>query len=140
MALEQILVDTGPIVALLRPDDSEHQICLAQAQTLRYPFLTSWAVLTEAAWLLRDLPDGNSKLLAQVEHGLIAPLDLEAKSASWLRAFLEKYHDLGAQLADASICYLAERERINRIFTLDRRDFLIYRNQQNQPFELVPTR
>jgi hypothetical protein len=41
-------------------------------------------------------------------------------------------------LADASLCYLAEPERIDRIFTLDRRDFVVYRVRQNQPLVLLP--
>ena len=137
---DRVLIDTGPIVAILRPDDSEHQLCVTQSQDLRYPFLTSWAVLTEAAWLLRNLPNGVAKLLAQIEQRLIVPLDLKPHDVRWLRDFLEKYDDLGAQLADASICCLAEREGIHTIFTLDRRDFMVYRNSQNQGFHLVPSR
>lgn len=140
MLPDRILVDAGPLVAILRPDDFQHQSCVHQARSLRYPLLTSWAVLAEAAWLLRGLPLGVSKLLDQIEQGLVIPLDMEPRSASWLRAFLETYRDLGAQLVDASICYLAEREGIQTIFTLDRRDFMVYRNSQNRPFNLVPER
>jgi toxin HigB-1 len=64
--LERILVDTGPLVALLRPDDASHQACIVVAQSLAYPFFTSWPVITEAAWLLRKTPGGVSKLLEQI--------------------------------------------------------------------------
>ena len=139
MPLEQVLVDTGPFVALLRPDDANHVICTEQARVLRRPFLTSWPVLTEAAWLLRDIPDGVSRLLLMIQEGLILPLDLDAVALPWLITFMEKYRDLGVQLADASLCFLAERERIHRIFTLDRRDFTVYRIRQNQPVVILPT-
>lgn len=139
MALEQVLVDTGPLVALLRPDDAKHLVCVEQVRSLRHPLLTSWPVLTEAAWLLRNSPLGVSQLLLQIQQGLILPLDLDSASLAWLGTFLEKYRDLGAQLADASLCYLAERERIDRVFTLDRRDFTVYRIRQNQPFVLLPS-
>ena len=138
MSLDRVLVDTGPLVAILRPAVSEHLACVAQIQRLRYPLFTSWPVLTEAAWLLRDQPDGVSKLLAQVAQGLVTPLDLELRSATWVHDFLKKYRDLGAQLADGSLCYLAEREQINTIFTLDRRDFRVYRNSANSSFDLLP--
>ena len=49
-----------------------------------------------------------------------------------------KYHDLKPQLADLSLLFLAQRERINTIFTFDRRDFTVYRNQQGHPFDLIP--
>lgn len=138
MGLERVLVDTGPLVALLRPADANYEICAAQARLLRYPLLTSWPVLTEAAWLLRDVPSGISRLLLEIKQGLVQPLDLDSAAPEWLAIFLEKYRDLGAQLADASLCYLAERERIDRVFTLDRRDFTVYRIRQNQPFLLLP--
>jgi len=138
MALERVLVDTGPLVALLRPDDANHVVCSAQARSLPYPLITSWPVLTEAAWLLRDIPSGISRLLFQIKQGLVLPLDLDSAAPDLLAIFLDKYQDLGAQLADASLCYLAERERIDRVFTLDRRDFTVYRIRQNQPLLLFP--
>jgi predicted nucleic acid-binding protein len=140
VAPRRILVDTGPLVAMLRPDDAHFQTCVDEARSLPYPFLTSWPVITEAAWLLRTTADGTSKLLEQIERGLILPLDLDAHAAPWIRTFVEKYRDLGTQLADASLCYLAERERIDSIFTLDRRDFAVYRTRENRAFMLVPAR
>lgn len=135
---DRILVDAGPLVALLRPEDSQHKVCIVQSQVLKYPFFTSWLVLTEAAWLLRATPDGVSKLLEQIEYGLVKPLDLDSAAVPWMRSFMEKYRDLGVQIADASLCYLSEREGIRSVFTLDRRDFSVFRTAQNQPFDLVP--
>lgn len=123
---------------MLRGDDANHQACIDQARSLPYPFATSWPVITEAAWLLRTTSNGVSKLLEQVESGLVAPLDLDAAAVPWIRSFVEKYRDLGAQLADASLCYLGEREGINTVFTLDRRDFSIYRRRGSQPYILLP--
>ena len=45
---------------------------------------------------------------------------------------------MGAQLADASLVYLAQREDISTVFTLDRRDFSVYRFKGNQAFRLLP--
>ncbi len=77
-------------------------------------------------------------MLLQIRQGLILPLDLDSAAVPWLAKLLDKYRDLGAQLADASLCYLAEREQINSVFTLDRRDFTVYRIRQNQPLGLFP--
>jgi predicted nucleic acid-binding protein len=41
-------------------------------------------------------------------------------------------------LADAALVRVAEREGIQRIFTLDRRDFSVYRPQGIDRFSLVP--
>ena len=49
---------------------------------------------------------------------------------------LEKYADLPADFADASLVALAERLRVRRIATVDS-DFSVYRIGGKQPFENV---
>ncbi len=51
---------------------------------------------------------------------------------------MRRYESIGAQLADASLIHLAEREGIRTIFTLDRRDFSIYRLKDNRALTLLP--
>jgi predicted nucleic acid-binding protein len=41
-------------------------------------------------------------------------------------------------LANAALVYLADREGIDTIFTLDRRDFGVYRSTQKRAFRIVP--
>ena len=55
-----------------------------------------------------------------------------------MAARIEKYADLHPQLADVSLLYLAEREGISTIFTLDRRDFSVYRTKAGKPYKLLP--
>ena len=55
-----------------------------------------------------------------------------------MAAYLLKYADLKPQWADVSLLYLAEREEISSVFTLDWRDFSVYRIKQNQPLVLLP--
>ena len=138
MKRSSVLVDTGPLVALRRWSDMHHEVRVTESQSLPSPFLTSWPVITDAAWLLRETSGGVDTLLNQIEHGLLKPLELDSAAVPWMRTFLDKYCDLEAQLADASICYLAEREAIELIFTLDRRDFSVYRSWKNRPFLLLP--
>jgi len=47
-----VLIDTGPLVAILRQDDHEHESCVRQLQDIRRPAFTCWPVLTEASYLL----------------------------------------------------------------------------------------
>jgi hypothetical protein len=63
---------------------------------------------------------------------------LDASAISAMASLAKKYADLGPQLADLSLIYVANREQHPIVFTLDRRDFAIYRNEQGQPFRLVP--
>ena len=42
-----------------------------------------------------------------------------------------------AQLA-AAVVYLAGRDGIDTIFTLDQRDFAVYRSSRKRPFQIIP--
>ena len=55
-----------------------------------------------------------------------------------MRQLMEKYNDLPMDLAAAALVRVAEREEIGRIFTLDRRDFGVYRPQGIGRFDVVP--
>ena len=135
---QAVLVDTGPLVALLSRADHHHEACTLQLKTLNPPLLTCWPVLTEAAWLLRTNPPAVQRLLNSTQSGFLRVLELDEHAAPWIAAFMNRYQDLGAQLADASLVYLAEREDIGTVFTLDRRDFSVYRYKGNQVFRLLP--
>ncbi|OLE97314.1 MAG: hypothetical protein AUG75_09750 [Cyanobacteria bacterium 13_1_20CM_4_61_6] len=132
------LVDTGPLVALFSKNDSKHDDCVRAAQGFVPPLLTSWPVLTEVAWLVRMEPIALRKLLEGAHKGLLKVLELDQEFFSWSTTFLEKYENIGVQLADASLVYLAEREKIEFIFTLDRRDFSVYRTSRNRALKIIP--
>lgn len=136
--MKPVLVDAGPLVALLRQRDSWHNACVRALRDLRVPLLTSWPVITEAAWLLRREPHLVTQLLRSQDGGGIRVVELGPECLSWVATFLERYADLPADLADATLVYLAEREKVNTIFTLDRKDFSVYRLSGNRRLELVP--
>lgn len=68
--------------------------------------------------------DGLWNLLVSEELAL-TPLD--HTDAPRLRDLMRKYRDLPMDLADAALVRVAERERLRRVFTLDRRHFQLYR-------------
>ena len=51
---------------------------------------------------------------------------------------MDRYRDMGAQLAGVSLVYPAEREDISTVFTVHCRDFSVYRFKSNQAFRLLP--
>jgi uncharacterized protein len=138
VALESVLVDTGALVALLSESDSEHQRCVDRSQTLPKPFVTTWLVLAEAAWLLRNEWHALPKLLGLVEAELIVCIHLDKLAATFMVQLASKYADLRPQIADLSLVYLAKLLGSRTIFTLDRRDFAVYRDDQGRAFTLVP--
>jgi predicted nucleic acid-binding protein len=64
------------------------------------------------------------------------PLDAAAGPA--IAKIAQTYADLRPDLADLTLLYLADRDNLQTIFTLDRRDFAVYRTQRGQPLQLVP--
>jgi predicted nucleic acid-binding protein len=73
-----------------------------------------------------------------IERGTIDMLDLNTDDARRMRELMEKYRDLPMDLADAALIRVAEREKIRRIFTLDRRDFSVYRPAGVRRFSILP--
>jgi uncharacterized protein len=132
------VADTGPLVAIIRKREKAHQACVAAVKAFRLPLITCWPVLTEAAWLLRDEPGGIRALGGLVHSGSVRLAELDAAALAWMIEFLDRYASAGAQMADAAVMYLAEREGIATVFTLDRRDFSIYRTSGGQALTIVP--
>ena len=135
---QRVLVDTGPVVALLSRRDIHHEICMQELRNIKTPLLTCWPVVTEAAWLLRNQPSGLRRLFESLEEDFFRLVDLDPPCFRWIGDFMRRYQKLGTQLADAALVYVAERDGIDVIFTLDRRDFSVYRFRRDRSFLLVP--
>ena len=133
-----VLIDTGPLVAILSPKDDYHQICIDTLKSLKSPLLTTWPVITETHWLTRQNSKIVTSLFKMIEANVIQALDLPSESIPWMKNFLLKYEDIGAQIADVSLCYFAEACKIDTIFTLDKRDFSIYRIKNNRYLNIIP--
>jgi uncharacterized protein len=69
---------------------------------------------------------------------LVKLADLDETALAWIIAFMERYASAGAQMADAALMYLAERESIDTVFTLDRCDFSVYRTTDGRALAILP--
>lgn len=134
----QVLVDTGPIVAILLESDEHHEACVEQLHHIRGPLLTCWPVITEVAWLLRAHPQAIRKLLSSFHGRPFELVALRETDLPAIAAILAKYEGLRIQLADASLIHLANREGIEMMFTLDRRDFGVLRLAHGKRLRLIP--
>ena len=133
-----ILVDAGPLVALLDASDAHHELCTIAIRSIEEPLLTVWPALTEAMYLLRFSLEAQEALFGDIERGTLVIAGLDTDDCRRMRHLMRKYRDLPMDLADAALVAVAERERISRIFTLDRRDFEIYRPAGIRRFEILP--
>jgi predicted nucleic acid-binding protein len=136
--MKRILVDTGPLVAILSRRDQYHDACVAALQHMPAPLLSCWPVITEAAWLLRSSPSVVQQLLRSIDRGFLELLPLSGADAEAIASVMKRYEEIRPQLADATLVYLANREQIDTIFTLDYRDFSIYRRGRKRAIRIVP--
>jgi len=136
--VRRVLVDTGPLVAILSKSDEHHQECIQMLHSLPGPLFTCWPVITEAVWLLRKFPTAIDKLLKSLHSGFLEVMPLASLEAEGIAKLMTRYANLRPQLADATLVYLAGRDNIHTVFTLDRRDFSVYRGPRNRAFKLLP--
>jgi hypothetical protein len=135
---KRVLLDASPLVALFSERDQYHTICVEQLRALQGPLITCWPVLTEAAYMLRQRVDSLRALIGGFSAGLFSLAELDDSDLPSISAILERYHKLAPQLADATLLHLAERDGIDTVFTLDRRDFTVFRRHGKSPLRLLP--
>jgi uncharacterized protein len=134
-----VLVDAGPLIALIHADDQHHRRCVSAFSKMTESLGTVWPVLTEAMYLLSFSWKAQEALWEMLDRGVIELLPLAGEDLSRMRELMKKYRDLPMDLADAALVTVAEREKIRRIFTLDRRDFEVYRPAKLGRFLLLPS-
>lgn len=132
------LVDTGAILAILDQDDRWHDLCLRQFQQLRLPLLTSEAVLTELFHLCRKDRGGKEAAWMLLRSGAVKLAEIRDSELPHLHALMSRYWDRPMDFADATLVYLAKRESLSTIFTVDRADFETYRIEGQRRFRILP--
>lgn len=132
----RILVDTGPLVALLDRRDHHHAWVKAQLGTMDSPLHTCEAVLSEACFLLQQLPGGPQAILELITKGLVTVSLSFQDEAKAIQRLLLRYADVPMALADACMVRLSEINEPSRVFTLDS-DFKIYRKQGRTALPLL---
>lgn len=135
-----IVVDTGPLVAIVDADDTRHSVCLDWLRTVRRStLLIPVAVLGEACHLIgaRCGPKVETRFLEDLALGaygtLAAPGPAELRRAAQLTT---QYGDLPLGGVDALVLAAAEHHGAAAVATLDRRHFTIV--QTARPLDLVP--
>lgn len=133
-----ILMDTGPLVALLHADDQNHNLCVKTLQSLEEQMVTVWPVVTEAMYLLNFSWEAQAALWEMIVTEALVILSLDREDAPRMKDLMRKYRDLPMDMADAALVRIAERERFSRVFSLDRRGFTVYRPEKVGRFSIMP--
>jgi uncharacterized protein len=132
-----IIVDTGAFIALFNRRDRFHSAAFTVFANNLEPLVTTYPVLSETCYLLARSVSYQAQCNFLKTHlsGAFELFDLQQRQIDRMVELMERYADLPMDLADASLVVLAEQLGHGRILTVDRRDFSVYRWQNDRFFE-----
>lgn len=133
-----LIVDTGPLVALLDASDPDHERCTELLQGSAEPRVVPVCVLVEVEYLLRPWPDAFAALLADFDAGGLELLDLPVRWLLRSGELVNRYHDLPLGLVDATVVAAAEMLGETKVVTLDHRHFTVVRPAHTAALTLLP--
>ena len=134
MAGPRVLVDTGPLVALMNKRDRHHQRFVEYLKFFQGQLVTTWPVLTEVT---HHVPVGKAvEIIALVRDGALEVIDL-GNAGERVHDLMKKYADRPMDLADASLVWAAEHTGIEQVMTIDS-DFAVFRLANGHRLQVLP--
>ncbi|MFN8061435.1 MAG: hypothetical protein U0Q12_19915 [Vicinamibacterales bacterium] len=133
-----VLVDAGPLVAIVDRADAHHAACVEALTNVHAPLRTAWPCVVEAVYLLASVRGGSDAILGMIEDHAVEIAALEPGDLARVRELMAKYASLPMDFADAALVRIAERDRCFHVFTLDTRHFSTYRLAGRRTLSLVP--
>jgi predicted nucleic acid-binding protein len=138
MGARDVLLDTGPLVAILDGRDQWHARCAAELPGVLPRCLTVEGVVTEASHLVSR---GGGPAHAPLDFLLAAGIPVVGLELGGLRraaSLMRQHNRLPMDFADACLVALAEALDITTAFTTDRRGFRAYRPPRGKRFTMLP--
>jgi len=136
MMANTVLVDTGPLVALLAKRDAAHDWAIQQFDEYAGPFLTCEAVISETIFLLRRSKVNADGPLTLIERGVLSIGMNLSEEASAVAGLFRRYDNVPASLADACLIRMSELHEPCAVLTLDS-DFHVYRRHGRRTIPLI---
>lgn len=134
------LIDTSALLAVLFQSDANH----ARARVTRRSILPRFGVVTipvvaETFYMTKKALYYQAAIqqFSDIYKAFLVE-SVTRQDMIRMEAIMRQYEDTAFDFADVSIMTVAERLNITRIFTFDRRDFLIYRPTHCDHFDLLP--
>lgn len=127
--MQNIVVDSGPLLALFDRDDAHHaRVIKVLKENADLVLYTTWPVLTETSALLASRVgiDTEIEFLEWVIAGGVTVEPLDNPDLDRMVELIGKYRDLPFDFADASVAALATRLGLDQIMSVDG-DFDVYR-------------
>jgi len=138
--MKAIIVDTGILYALADVDDAWHEPSKNFVQNILDILIVPITVIPEICYLLNSNlgQEAEKKFLTSIiqEELKIENMKIEDFRRVW--QLLDTYANINIGFVDASLIAIAERLKINRLLTADRKHFSIIRPRHCSAFDLLP--
>lgn len=134
----QVLMDTGPWVALIDRSEGKHRECIEWLRQFLGEIFSTEAVLTEVLYLFSFSSSAQSAALEFVLSGAIILVPSGLESLKEAEKLMKKYKDLPMDYADATLVCLARDLKIRHVVTFDKKHFSIYRLPGGKSFVILP--
>lgn len=122
----EILVDSGPLIALFDRDDKYHTKMKEFIRSGNFKLITTTAVITEACHMLDFNVNVQLNFLEWIFADGLVVHDINQKDIGRILELSRKYSDRPMDFADATLVIAAEKTGIRKIISIDS-DFDIYR-------------
>ena len=129
--MTRVLLDTGPLVALLNRRDARHSWAREVLGTIAPPVFTCEAVVSEACFLMNRVAGGQHAVLELIANDIVRVDFRLSAEIDPLRSLMKKYAAAPMSLADACLVRMTELETDSLVVTLDG-DFRVYRRNRRQ--------
>jgi predicted nucleic acid-binding protein len=135
-----LIADSGAIYGLHDRRDRHHRALRKVIELETGQILIPQAILSEIHYLLRAKLGIHAELdfIDDVIASIFTLVPFTAIDVIRSRDLIATYRDMDLGLADAAVIATAERLGVNRILTVDERDFRAARAADGKPFQLLP--
>jgi uncharacterized protein len=134
-----LILDSSGVIALLNRSDDAHRRCVDAAST-EDELIVPPLILVEVDYWCRKAAAGTAfaSFVADIDMGAYQLARLEMSDVVRAVELADTYASLDLGIVDASVIALAERLRVTRVLTLDRRDFSVVRPRHCAALTLLP--
>ena len=133
--MTRVVIDTGPIVALLNRRDRHHAWVREVLDAVDPPIFTCEAVVSEACFLLGRVAGGQDAVLELLASDVVNIDFRMLPEIAAVQGLMRKFATVPMSLADACLVRMTELEAQSVLVTLDG-DFRVYRRNRRQ---IIPT-
>jgi len=131
--MKNVIVDTGPIVALFDKDDNYHKNAITFFKEFQDRLFTTWPVITEVSYMLNFNVNVQCAFFEWIRLHAISIYEIRPNQVQDIIDYMSRYSNVPMDLADASLLLLAEEKEITDIITFDS-DYYIYKLNKEKSF------